>query len=280
MLKRIVILVLAICMLSSACVQAEEFVLPLNAGSAILIDGETGEVLYELNADERICPASTTKILTVFLGLLMGDTQETVTVSHSAVRLTDSEAVRIGLKAGEKVNFGELLQATLVKSGNDGANAIAEAVAGSQSAFAALMNGYAVSIGCTDTHFANASGLHDENHYTSARDMARIAFEAMQYEGFRKMAAVGRYTMEKTNMSGERVLTSHGRAFFDNPQSEYYFEGACGIKTGYHLKAGYCFVAAAERDGHLLIAAVFGCGSYASCFRDCAKLMEYGFEKK
>ena len=280
MLKRIVILVLAICTLSSACVQAEEFVLSLNAGNAILIDGETGEVLYELNADERIYPASTTKILTVFLGLLMGDTQETVTISHSAVRLADSEAVRIGLKAGEKVNFGELLQATLVKSGNDGANAIAEAVAGSQSAFAALMNGYAVSIGCTDTHFANASGLHDENHYTSARDMARIAFEAMQYEAFREMAAVGRYTMEKTNMSGERVLTSHGRPFFANPQSEYYFEGACGIKTGYHLKAGYCFVAAAEREGRLLIAAVFGCGSYSACFRDCAKLMQYGFEKK
>ena len=280
MLKRIVILVLAICTLSSACVQAEEIVLSLNAGNAILIDGETGEVLYELNADERIYPASATKILTVFLGLLMGDTQETVTISHSAVRLADSEAVRIGLKSGEKVNFGELLQATLVKSGNDGANAIAEAVAGSQSAFAALMNGYAVSIGCTDTHFANASGLHDENHYTSARDMARIAFEAMQYEAFREMAAVGRYTMEKTNMSGERVLTSHGRPFFANPQSEYYFEGACGIKTGYHLKAGYCFVAAAEREGRLLIAAVFDCGSYSACFRDCAKLMQYGFEKK
>lgn len=278
-MKKAVALMLILLFIPSACTWAEGFVLPRDALSAIVIDGYTGEVLLEINADARVYPASTTKILTVFLGFLLEDTERVVTISSVAVRLP-SDAVRIGLKAGEEVSLDDLLAATLVKSGNDGANAVAEAVAGDSKAFAQLMNSYAIGIGCTDTHFTNPSGLHDEEHYTTARDMAKIAFEAMQHEEFRAIAGSGRYTLPESNMSAARVLTSHGRAFFDNPQSDYYFAGANGLKTGYHEAAGYCFVATAERNERLLIAAVFGCESYGACFRNAAALLEYGFEKK
>lgn len=278
-MKRVVALMLILLFIPSACAWAEGFVLPHDALSAIVIDGYTGEVLLEINADTRVYPASTTKILTVFLGFLLEDTERVVTISSAAVRLP-SDAVRIGLKAGEEVRLYDLLAATLVKSGNDGANAVAEAVAGDSKAFAQLMNSYAIGIGCTDTHFTNPSGLHDEEHYTTARDMAKIAFEAMQHEEFCAIAGIGRYTLPETNLSAARTLSSHGRAFFDNPQSDYYFAGANGLKTGYHEAAGYCFVATAERNEQLLIAAVFGCESYGACFRNAAALLEYGFEKK
>lgn len=273
-MKRVFALMLILLFIPSACVWAEGFVLPRDAKSAIVIDGYTGEVLLEINADVRVYPASTTKILTVFLGFLLEDTEKTVTISQTAVRLPD-DAVRIGLKTGERVQLGDLLTATLVKSGNDGANAIAEAVAGDNETFAQLMNEYVIGIGCTDTHFVNPSGLHDEEHYTTARDMAKIAFEAMQHEKFRAIAGIGRYTLPETNMSAARTFTSHGRAFFDNPQSDYYVAGANGLKTGYHERAGYCFVATAERSGKLLIAAVYGCVSYGACFRNAAALLEY-----
>lgn len=278
-MKRIIALMLILLFIPSACAWAEGFVLPCAAISAIVIDGYTGEALLEINADARVYPASTTKILTVFLGFLLEDTEKMVTIPSSAVRLPD-DAVRIGLKAGEGVRLGDLLTATLVKSGNDGANAIAEIVAGDTETFAQLMNEYVIGIGCTDTHFVNPSGLHDEEHYTTARDMAKIAFEAMQHEEFQAIAGIGRYTLPETNMSAARSLSSHGRAFFDNPQSDYYVAGANGLKTGYHEMAGYCFVATAEREGRLLIAAVFGCESYGACFRNAAALLECGFEKK
>jgi len=279
MRKTVTALILIVCMLSSACVQAEGFALSWEVKNAILIDGETGEVLYEKEADVRIFPASTTKILTVYLGLLLGDPERTATVSQTAVRVPQ-DAVRIGLKTGEEVRFYDLLQATLVKSGNDGANVIAETISGSNEAFAKLMNDYVIGIGCTDTHFTNPSGLHDENHFTTARDMAKIAFEAVNMPEFAAMSAVGHYTLPATNASGERALQSQGRSFFYNKNSDFYYDGAFGLKTGYHAKAGYCFVAAAEREGKTLIAAVFGCYSYADCFRNAKRLLDYGFSEK
>ena len=280
MKKVFAVLIAFIFLSTSVCARAEGFALRSRVQSAVLIDGETGDMLYGLHEDMHIYPASTTKILTVFLGLLLKDTEETVTISQRAVRLPDANAVRIGLIAGEQLRFGDLLQATLTQSGNDGAQVIAEAVSGSMDAFVDVMNAYAVAIGCTDTHFSNPSGLHDEMHYTSARDAARIAFEAMQSEEFREMAAAGRYTLPETDKNAARSFSSHGRSFYENRQSQHYYSGAMGIKTGYHSEAGYCFVAAAERNGKLLIAAVFGCKSYADCFEAASLLLDYGFSKK
>lgn len=242
----------------------------LNASAAILIEASTGMVVYEKNADVRMYPASTTKILTTYLAILMGDLDQTVTTSASALQLEENASV-IPLSEGEQLPLENLLYATMVKSGNDGANLIAETISGSITAFAETMNQYAASIGCTNTHFANPSGLHDENHYTTVRDMALIAREAIQDETFAKIASTITYALPRTNMHGSRRL--------DSKMSELFslYPEANGIKTGYTSKAGYCFVGSATRNGVTFISVVFKCSSYGECWSDTKRLMEYGF---
>ena len=290
MLKRLASLLLTATLLSALfCLpaQASEYdaerpetlgAADLDADAAILIEMSSGMVVFEKNADARMYPASTTKILTVYLGVLLGDMRQTVTASASALRVTDDSS-RIPLALGEQINFQDLLYATMVKSGNEGANLIAETVAGSADAFVSLMNQYAESLGCENTHFVNPSGLHSDAHYTTARDMAAIAREAMQDGTFRSIASTVTYVLPKDNKYGERTLTSRMRAFIGNPDAANYYPYAVGIKTGHTAKAGFCFVGAAEKDGVRFISVVFRCPSYASCWRDTKKLMEYGFSQ-
>ena len=233
----------------------------LDASAAILIEANSGMVVYEKNADVRMYPASTTKILTTYLALLMGNLEDKASV--------------IPLSEGEQLPLENLLYATMVKSGNDGANVIAESISGSIYGFAELMNQYAASIGCTNTHFVNPSGLHDDNHYTTARDMATIAREAMQDETFRNIASTTTYAMPRTNMHGSRRLDSRMAELFGSESA--YYPSANGIKTGYTSKAGYCFVGSATKNGVTFISVVFKCGSYAKCWSDTKRLMEYGF---
>ena len=248
----------------------------LQASAAILIEKNTGMVVFEKNADRRMFPASTTKIMTVYLGLLLGDLHQKVTTTATSLMIPDDSST-IPLAEGEEIIFEDLLYATMVKSGNEGANLIAETIAGSNQAFADLMNQYAVSIGCTDTHFTNPHGLHDENHYTTARDMALIAREAMQNENFRDIAKTTTYTLPKSNIYRARSLTCRTYDFFGDPASAAYYEYANGIKTGNTSAAGHCFVGSAEKDGVEFISVVFYTPSYKACWSDTKKLMEYGF---
>ena len=248
----------------------------LQASAAILIEKNTGMVVFEKNADRRMFPASTTKIMTVYLGLLLGDLHQKVTTTATSLMIPDDSST-IPLAEGEEIIFEDLLYATMVKSGNEGANLIAETIAGSNQAFANLMNQYAVSIGCTDTHFTNPHGLHDENHYTTARDMALIAREAMQNENFRDIAKTTTYTLPKSNIYRARALTCRTYDFFGDPASAAYYEYANGIKTGNTSAAGHCFVGSAEKDGVEFISVVFYTPSYKACWSDTKKLMEYGF---
>ena len=160
----------------------------LYAKSAILIEASSGEVIFEKNADATMYPASTTKIMTVLLGIMMGDMNQTVYLSQTAADIGDDSS-DMGLDVGESINFKDLLYGTMVRSANEGANLIAETLYGSVPAFAEVMNEAAAMYGCTGTHFANANGLHDPNHYTTARDMAKIAQAALQ----------ARETLAKTN---------------------------------------------------------------------------------
>ena len=159
----------------------------LYAPSVILIEASSGDVIYQKNADQVMYPASTTKILTVLLGIQLGDMNQTVTVSETAMQLGDEDATTMGLEVGEEINFHDLLVGTLIRSANEGANVIAETISGSIADFVDLMNRTAEAYGCTNTHFANPNGLHDPNHYTTARDMAIIAREAMKNETFREI---------------------------------------------------------------------------------------------
>lgn len=247
----------------------------LVASAAILIELNSGMVVYEKNADMRMYPASTTKILTTYLGILLGDMDQTVTTSASCLQI-EADSSTIPLAAGETINFKDLLYATMVRSGNEGANLIAETIAGTQEAFVAIMNDYAASLGCKNTHFMNANGLHDDYHYTTARDLATIAREAMQDETFRDIAGTYKFTLPKSNIYRERSLTSRISEFLDSSSSTYY-PYATGVKTGYTSKAGNCFVGTATKDGVTFLSVILNSDSYKTCWEDTKRLMEYGF---
>ena len=257
----------------------------LYAPSAIVIEQSTGLVIYEKNADEVRYPASTTKILTVLLGIQWaeanGTMEDTVLVSENAVTVPD-DSTTMGLVAGEEINFHDLLVGTLLRSANEGANVIAETVSGSIPNFVQYMNEAVAAFGCTSTHFANANGLHDPDHYTTARDMAIIARAAMQNETFREIANTTSYAIAKTNKRRARTITVRDNSYrtpgtSDSPNKYYYADGT-GIKTGYTSQAGYCYVGSASRDGIDLISVVLGAGKRGR-WADTIKLMDYGFSQ-
>lgn len=248
----------------------------LRASSAIVIEQVSGQVLFEKNADEMRPPASTTKVLTVFLALTMADQGEIVTVSPFAASMPE-DASKIGLQAGEQVRLGDLIRATMVQSGNDGAIAIAEHIMGTETAFVALMNEAAARYGCTRTHFTNSHGYHDDNHLSTARDLAIIAREAMQNEEFREIARLTSYTLPETNLSQARRFNNRANPFLQaDEDSKYFYEYATGIKTGQHSLAGDCFIGSAQKMGIQLISVVLNSGSTAK-WTDTRRLMEYGF---
>lgn len=252
----------------------------LYAKSAILIDAKSGDVIFEKDADAVMYPASTTKILTVLLGLMMGDMNQTVYLSDSAMYGIQGGDSTMDLEVGESINFQDLLYGTFIRSANEGANLIAETVSGSIDAFVTLMNEAAAMYGCTNTHFANPNGLHNEAHYSTVRDMAKLAQAAMQNEAFRDIAKAYTYQLPASNVHRARVLTHSSRRLF-NPSledNEYYYPYANGIKSGFHSSAGYCFVGSAEKDGIELISVVFYTTENGR-WTDTKKLMEYGFSQ-
>jgi D-alanyl-D-alanine carboxypeptidase (penicillin-binding protein 5/6) len=181
MLKRITALFLALfCMPCSFGLEAYALTPPtLAAKGAIVGEMTTNEIVFEQNADERLYPASTTKIMTAILALEYGNLNDTVTVSGNAVKSLENSGSSVMLKEGEQMNMLNMITYLLVASGNDAANALAEHISGSIPAFVELMNNKAKELGCTNTNFVNAHGLHDENHYTTARDLLKIAQYAM-----------------------------------------------------------------------------------------------------
>ena len=258
----------------------------LTATAAILIEQDTGEVIFEKNADERMYPASTTKIMTVWLALMMADSlpekEETkFPVSANAVNLAPDES-SAKFAIGEEVRLIDLCNAAILVSGNDAATAIAEGLSGSVDAFVERMNNAAYALSCTSTHFVNANGLHDENHYTTARDMAQMAKVAMENEEFRIIVRRSEYTLPKDNIYRSRTIRN-GNNFVAKPDEEKkqgrYYPYSTGIKTGTTSAAGNCLVASASHDGVSLIAVIFGATSDASRYEDAKKLMEYGFSQ-
>ena len=272
--KTVPLLLVFMLLFSSVCHASPE----IDAPNAILADGDTGLVLYEKNANERVYPASTTKIVTAILALENEHENGMITVSDFAVNSIDYDSSKADLKAGEQMSYNDLVYALTVASANDAANVLAEHIAGSVDAFVELMNEKVKEIGAQNTHFTNVHGLHDEDHYTTPADMVKIARYAMNVPGFAEIAATNKYTIPPTNMTeNERVLKSTNMLI--NSASKYYYEPAVGIKTGHTSKAGYCLVSAAEKDGKYLIAAVFGdketeTDTYS--FVDSRKLLSYG----
>ena len=223
----------------------------LYARSAILIEANTGEVLFEKNADEIMYPASTTKIMTAYIALQMGDMDnDVVTVSQNAIDLVPPTYQTIPLSAGEQVPLLDLISVMLIRSGNEAANAIAEFLSGSVESFADLMNQTAQMLGCSSsTHFANPSGVHDENHYTTARDLMTITKHALTLPYFSEITSTTIYKVPATNKSEERTLRNTNN-LMNKAYADYYSPYAVGIKTGSTDNAGRCVISKGTGNGY------------------------------
>lgn len=248
----------------------------ISAEAAVLMDARTGDILYEKNSRQQEFPASITKLMTVLLALEKGNLADSVTVSHEAVTNVEAGSASIALQEGEILTLGQLLHAVLLRSANEAANAAAEYTDTALADFVAHMNEKAAELGCENTHFANANGLHDASHTTTAYDMALISRALLQNETFRSIMGDTYFEIPPTNKQPEtRYL--HGQHQMLNSNSLYYYEYATGGKTGFTNEARNTLVTFAEKDGRELIAVVLKCEG-AEHYVDTKALFEYGFE--
>ncbi|MFY0545684.1 D-alanyl-D-alanine carboxypeptidase family protein [Brevibacillus sp. H7] len=238
----------------------------INGESAILIDGTTGQVLFQKNPHVTLYPASITKIATGIYAIENGNPDDIVTVSKKA-RYEDGTRVYLG--EGEQVSLKKLEYGLLMHSGNDAATAIAEHLAGTTEKFAERLNEYlAEKVGVTETHFANAHGLHDPNHYTTAADMAKIAQYAMKNPIFREIVATKRLPWDGREWKSE--LINHNKMLWR-------YEGATGIKNGFTDEARHTLVVSAKRGGSEFIAVTMKASSSALAYQDVTQMLDYGF---
>jgi D-alanyl-D-alanine carboxypeptidase len=263
-------------------VPAGVFAMPegITAGAYVLMDATTGQVLIEKNMDQQLYPASITKIMTVLLAVENANPDEVVTVSANATIMDKpdySDSMHIALTAGENIRMEDLMYATIIESANDAANCIAEAVSGSVEAFAELMNKRAEELGAKNTHFTNPHGLPDENHLTTAFDMAQITRFAITNEKFLKIFSTIIYEVPPDNKKTEVLTISTGFSMLKGADPQYY-EGIIGGKTGYTVPAGYTGVAVARRGDKTLVAVVLGSTSGVNRFSDLRALLDYGFD--
>ena len=249
----------------------------ISADGGILMDINSGAVLFEKNSHEPYYPASITKILTALIVIENCGLDETVTFSNTAVNSLEPNSSILGARAGDTLSVRDCLYALLLQSANEVANALAEHCAGSIDAFAEKMNEKAEELGCTDSHFANPSGLNDPNHYVSAYDMALIAKAAFNNPTFVEVDSTTYYDVPagklKQYPDGWRYYAHH-RMLRRN--DSLYYDGAIGGKTGYTLLAGNTLVTCAERDGMKLIAVVLN--GHQTHYSDTKALFDYGFK--
>ncbi len=237
----------------------------LTAVSAVLIDQASGKVIYEKDMNDEHYPASTTKVLTALLALENMELDYKITLPDDYVNVGETN---IGLRAGARQTAEELLMATMLYSANDAAQALAIGVAGSEQAFVDMMNQRVAELGLQHTHFANPHGLHSEDHYTSAYDLAMIARAAMDNPDFRRIVTTESFVVRRVN--GEENFTVSNRNGLLNQ-----FEFADGIKTGYTRQAGNCIVASATKNDMQLIAVLL---NSSNIFDESQTLLEWGFD--
>jgi D-alanyl-D-alanine carboxypeptidase len=261
---------------------SKSYAIDVYSNSAILIDGKTGEVLFEKNSNQKVYPASTTKILTAYIALSQGYTmKEQIIPSRTAVMSVPKGSSLAYFSENEILNLEQVLYGLMLPSGNDAANILAEHISGSVSDFADLMNSTAKNLGAINSNFVNANGLHNDNHYTTAADLAKIACACMKIEKFREIVSQSKYDMPATNISKtSRTFLNTNKLLLSG--GEYFYPYATGIKTGFTTQAGNCLVASASKDGLDLISVVLG-GSIipvnkSTAFTDTISLFDYGFE--
>ena len=237
----------------------------LSAKSAVLIDAFTGRILIDKNASERHYPASITKIMTLIIAMERGNINDIITVSAD---IPKTEGSSIYLEAGQTISLIDLMYGMMLQSGNDATMAVAEHLAGNMSNFAKLMNEKANALGCNNTHFVNPNGLPDEQHYSTAIDMAKITAFGYRYQLFEKIVATEKYVIFNT-------IRNQDQALFNENKMLWRYDGCNGVKTGYTDIAGHTLTVGAKRNGIQLIAVVMDADEK---WTDTEKMLDYGFE--
>lgn len=245
--------------------------------TAVLIDADTGAVLYDKGKDEIRYPASMTKVMSVLVAVENASLDAEVTFTETGIRDVAADSTNIGMQLGEVMSLKSCLHAMLIKSANEVSAQVAEYVGGTEAQFVEMMNQKAAEIGCTNTHFANASGLPDENHYTTAYDMAKIMQAALQNETFRELIGQVSYTIPATNMSEARGLHT-SIPLMAEEVADWYYEGGIGAKSGLTSVAQYTLVMAAERGGCTYLGVTMRAADFGQTCMDMKVLLDYGFQ--
>ena len=238
----------------------------LGSEAVLIMESSTGKVIYEKNGYAKKYPASTTKILTAILAIEHCNLDESATASEFAITSIPSGYSTANIQIGETLSVKDLLNVLMIQSANEAAVILAEHVSGSVEAFSELMNQKAEEIGCKNTHFVNANGVHSDNHYTTCYDLALIADYAMKNKTFRDIVKTTSYTLPATTAypAESRTFMNTNNLIipdFRNKSDNYYYEYATGIKTGYTTPAKNCLVSSAEKNGIQYICVVLGAGT-------------------
>lgn len=257
--------------------------LHIGAEAAVLIDYDTGRILYQKNMHEKLYPASTTKIMTAILALENGNLNDYVTIDEEIIKLTYGS--HIALDYGEKLTLEQLLNAMLIASANDSALAIAKHIGGTIDNFVKMMNEKARELGAFNTNFVNPNGLHDDSHVSTAYDLAIIGKYAMQFAEFREIVTKVNYEIPPTNVKNEtrylkltnKLLYSQEKVEIDGELIPIKYPYALGVKTGYTSKAKNCLVSYAEKDDQRLLAVVLKANGN-EVYKNTIELLNYGFD--
>ena len=262
--KKLLLLCVALLLIPLSLARAEE--ISTSAKACVIIDQRSGRILLEHNANAPLPMASTTKVMTALMAIERGNLDDPVTASRNAFGVPGTS---IYLSQGETLTLEQMLYGLMLASGNDAAVAIAEHIGGTVEDFCRLMTERAAELGCTGTVFLTPHGLPCEGHYTTARDLALIAREAMTHDIFRQIVSTTRAKIPWEGRDYDRVLNNKNRLLTT-------YEGATGIKTGYTRKAGRCLVFGADRDGMAIIGVVLNCADW---FDEAARLMDEAFAR-
>lgn len=280
-----IILIIATIFIPITTVFADDTQVPkIYSEAALLIDSKSGKILYGKNENEKKYPASTTKILTAILTIENSNLDDVVTVDYDSISLVPSGYTVAALQVGEQLTIKQLLQVLLIHSANDAANVLAKHIGGSMEGFEKMMNSKLEEIGCTNTHFTNPSGKHDENHYTTAIDLAKIMNYCMKNETFREISSSKYCIIPATNKYEERMFTNTNELLVVDTRdisSNYYYPYTIAGKTGYTSEAKNSFVSVANKDDLQLICVVLGGvrtdDGLSARFKDSKNLFEYGY---
>jgi len=281
MKKKILLLICTFLVMSTSFISThaenDENTFNLDSNSAVIMDANTKRVLYSYNGSDQHYPASITKVMTMLLGIESGKLDEDVTISEYGSLSVEVGSSHISIMPHETMKLKDAVMAACLASANDGANLIAEGVSGDIDTFVTLMNQRAKEIGCTNTHFANPHGLHDEEHYTTAIDMAKIMSEACNNETYTSMTTLDEYEIPPTNKTtSTRYLYGQNKCMYE--ESEYYIPEVISAKSGYTDQAMHTYLAYAKKGNVELVVCVMDCVSTSGMYTDLQTLFKYGFE--